>query len=112
MGVPRVYCDCEVCTEARNTRNNRRLRSAVMVECDETSFMIDCGPDWRSMMEGLGKRKMSDMLITHAHFDHIGGLPEWSDACRWQRKRDGYTPLPRCWSKLSASIHGFRDRWR
>lgn len=87
MGVPRVYCDCLVCTEARNTGNNLRLRSSVMVECDETSFMIDCGPDWRSMMEELGKRKMSDMLITHAHFDHIGGLPEWSDACRWQREK-------------------------
>ncbi|ETT39304.1 MULTISPECIES: MBL fold metallo-hydrolase [Paenibacillus] len=83
MGVPRVYCDCEVCTEARNTGVNRRLRSSVMVECGEASFMIDCGPDWRFMMERLGKRKMRDMLITHAHFDHIGGLPEWSDACRW-----------------------------
>lgn len=87
MGVPRVYCDCDVCTEARDTGVNRRLRSSVMVDCGETSFMIDCGPDWRVMMERLGKRKMSDMLITHAHFDHIGGLPEWSDACRWQREK-------------------------
>ncbi|GAB6926884.1 MBL fold metallo-hydrolase [Paenibacillus sp. JCM 10914] len=45
--------------------------------------MIDCGPDWRTMMEGRGQRKLSDMLVTHAHFDHIGGLPEWADACRW-----------------------------
>ncbi|KOR82381.1 MBL fold metallo-hydrolase [Paenibacillus solani] len=87
MGVPRVYCDCDVCTEARDKGVNRRLRSSVMVDCGETFFMIDCGPDWRVMMERLGKRKMRDMLITHAHFDHIGGLPEWSDACRWQREK-------------------------
>ncbi len=83
MGVPRVYCDCLVCTEARDSGMNRRLRSSVLVEGEGEEFIIDCGPDWRFMMERLGKRKVREMLITHAHFDHIGGLPEWSDACRW-----------------------------
>ncbi|MFC7681218.1 MBL fold metallo-hydrolase [Paenibacillus sp. GCM10028914] len=83
MGVPRVYCDCDVCTEARQTGHNRRLRSSVMVENEQDMFMIDCGPDWRKMMETRGIRQVKHLLITHAHFDHIGGLPEWADACRW-----------------------------
>lgn len=85
MGVPRVYCECEICMEARSTGVNRRRRSSVLLHGadDERRVLIDCGPDWRSQMERLGLRMVHTLLITHAHFDHIGGLPEWADACRW-----------------------------
>ncbi|MFB5266948.1 MBL fold metallo-hydrolase [Paenibacillus enshidis] len=87
MGVPRVYCSCAVCEEARQTGANRRLRSSVLVEGDHESFLIDCGPDWRQQMENMGMRHIDTILVTHAHFDHIAGLPEWTDACRWQGRR-------------------------
>ncbi|GAA0383188.1 MBL fold metallo-hydrolase [Paenibacillus motobuensis] len=94
MGVPRLYCDCEVCTEARNGGENRRYRSAVVVGCGQgEQFMIDCGPDFRAGMERRGQRFIKRILITHAHFDHIGGLPEWADACRWlERRGQMYAP--------------------
>lgn len=60
MGVPRVYCDCEVCTEARLTGENKRKRSSVLIDGGGDGageqFMIDCGPDWRSQMEDQGLR--------------------------------------------------------
>ncbi|MCM3699911.1 MBL fold metallo-hydrolase [Paenibacillus macerans] len=87
MGVPRVYCDCGVCGEARSSGVNRRYRSLVAVEGKEGSFLIDCGPDWRTGMERRGQRFAERILVTHAHFDHIGGLPEWADACRWLNRR-------------------------
>ncbi|NGM82618.1 MBL fold metallo-hydrolase [Paenibacillus sp. 7124] len=83
MGTPRVYCGCPVCEEARISGTNARLRSSVLVESGDDFFVIDCGPDWRRQMESLGIRVMCRLLVTHPHFDHIGGLPEWADACRW-----------------------------
>lgn len=84
LGTPRVYCDCEVCAEARRTGVNMRLRPSVWLEeAGEEPLLVDCGPDWRKQMERLGVRRVSQGLLTHAHFDHIGGLTEWADACRW-----------------------------
>lgn len=93
MGTPRVYCDCKVCEEARAGGINARLRSSVMIEGKDDFLVIDCGPDWRRQMETLNIRLMRRLLITHGHFDHIGGLPEWADACRWTGiKGELYTP--------------------
>lgn len=94
MGVPRVYCNCDVCEEARSTHVNRRLRSSLQMEDpDAGTIWIDCGPDWSKQMEAAKLRTIDTMLITHAHFDHIGGLVEWADACRWMKKRGvAYAP--------------------
>ncbi|TVY02281.1 MBL fold metallo-hydrolase [Cohnella terricola] len=88
MGTPRVYCDCGVCEEARTDGNNLRLRSSLLLEIDnELPLLLDCGPDWRAQMESMGIRSMPQALLTHAHFDHIGGVTEWADACRWREEK-------------------------
>ncbi|MBO9599093.1 MAG: MBL fold metallo-hydrolase, partial [Cohnella sp.] len=85
MGTPRVYCECDVCMEARSSGANRRFRSAVWLEEERLPpLMLDCGPDWRAQMEGLQVRHVGQALITHAHMDHIAGLTEWADSCRWR----------------------------
>ena len=93
MGVPRVYCDCDVCQEARNSAINRRYRSLVEVSGKDGQFLIDCGPDWSTQMEAKKQRFVENIVVTHAHFDHIGGLPQWADACRWLgQKGNLYAP--------------------
>ncbi|WNQ11208.1 MBL fold metallo-hydrolase [Paenibacillus aurantius] len=85
MGVPRVYCECGVCREARTSGRNRRLRSSVELTTGDGPLLIDCGPDWKAQMERFGRREMKRVLMTHAHFDHMAGLPEWADSCRWTK---------------------------
>jgi phosphoribosyl 1,2-cyclic phosphate phosphodiesterase len=95
MGVPRVYCSCSVCEEARTSGENRRFRS--LVQLDDEAFgtmLIDCGPDWRSGMEAAGLRDVGTLLITHAHFDHIAGLPEYADLCRWLGRKGKAYAMP------------------
>ncbi|WP_027091478.1 MBL fold metallo-hydrolase [Cohnella thermotolerans] len=87
LGTPRVYCDCDVCKEARTTGLNVRLRPSIWLESEgEEPLLVDCGPDWRTQMEKLGVRSVRHGLLTHAHFDHIGGLVEWADGCRWREE--------------------------
>jgi phosphoribosyl 1,2-cyclic phosphate phosphodiesterase len=98
LGVPRVYCNCTVCDEARTTGINNRWRSSILLETKHNNenyeLCIDCGPDWQRQMELLHKKELDHVLITHAHFDHIAGLPHWADACRWQNKTGHvYAPL-------------------
>ncbi len=94
MGTPRVYCDCTVCEEARSAGGNRRYRSALLLETEgQPPLLLDCGPDWRIQMENLGIRRLTQALLTHAHFDHIGGLADWADACRWtEETAQAYAP--------------------
>jgi phosphoribosyl 1,2-cyclic phosphate phosphodiesterase len=43
QGVPIIACECEVCISADT--KDKRLRSSVLVETENTNFIIDTGPD-------------------------------------------------------------------
>lgn len=49
--------------------------SSAVLECQaRPSLMIDCGPDSLAAYERLYGHLPRALFITHAHFDHIGGL--------------------------------------
>lgn len=73
-GVPEIGCQCEVCTS--NDKRDKRLRASVMVMVNDKRILIDCGPDFRQQMLSIEFAKIDGLLITHEHYDHVGGLDD------------------------------------
>lgn len=73
-GVPVIGCDCEVC-RSKDPRDHR-FRTAALLETDTTRLLIDCGPDIRLQLLKVQFKKIDGVLLTHEHYDHIGGLDD------------------------------------
>ena len=74
-GVPQLGCQCKVCTS--NDPRDVRLRTSAMLEVNENlRMLIDCGPDFRQQMLNYGFRAFQAVLLTHEHYDHVGGLDD------------------------------------
>lgn len=74
-GIPVMGCQCEVC-RSQDPRD-KRLRVTALVETEETCVLIDCGPDFRQQILGIGlTRNIDACLITHEHYDHVGGIDD------------------------------------
>ncbi|QJD94487.1 MBL fold metallo-hydrolase [Mucilaginibacter robiniae] len=74
QGVPVIACDCEVCTST--DRHDKRLRSSIMIEEQDTNIVIDTGPDFRYQMLREHVMHLDAVVFTHEHKDHIGGLDD------------------------------------
>ena len=75
-GVPAFFCDCPACEEARRDPRARRGDCGVMVRGEKT-LIVDTPPDARHQLIRENVRRVDEILFTHAHFDHIGGLGEY-----------------------------------
>lgn len=73
-GIPQIACKCAVCSS--NDLHDKRLRASVWIETDEQNLLIDCGPDFRQQMLTNKIEALSTILVTHEHYDHIGGLDD------------------------------------
>ena len=74
QGVPVIACDCSICLS--EDLNDKRLRTSVMLETDETTLVIDAGPDFRQQMLREHVSKLDAIILTHEHKDHIAGLDD------------------------------------
>lgn len=59
-----------------NDYRDERTRSSVWVQTREASILIDVGPEFRLQSLRSGIRFIDMVLITHEHFDHIGGMDD------------------------------------
>lgn len=78
-GIPEIGCECRVCRSS-NPRD-KRLRSSVLVKTMGQKILIDASPDFR--YQALRERidDIDALLITHVHYDHVGGIDDLRPFC-------------------------------
>ena len=80
-GVPVIGCQCEVCQSS--DQKDHRLRCSILVETDGTRLLVDCGPDFRQQILPQPFRRIDGILITHSHYDHVGGMDDIRPYCQF-----------------------------
>ena len=92
-GVPTIGCECYTC---RSTDpHDKRLRSSALIETATTRLLIDCGPDFRQQIMTQPFRKIDGILITHAHYDHMGGMDDIRPYCQFGEMNVYADPIAR-----------------
>lgn len=80
-GVPVIGCQCATC-QSTDPRD-KRLRCSILVETGQTRVLVDCGPDFRQQILQQPFRRIDGILITHAHYDHMGGMDDIRPYCQF-----------------------------
>ena len=73
-GVPMIACGCNVCSSPN--KKDKRLRSSILVQSENTTLLVDTTPDFRYQMLREHVKEMDAVLFTHSHKDHVAGLDD------------------------------------
>lgn len=73
-GVPQIGCKCRTCSSTDH--KDKRLRASVLFTEGDTRILVDCGPDLRQQLLINNIDSVSAILLTHEHYDHVGGLDD------------------------------------
>lgn len=74
QGVPLIACNCDVCKSQHS--KDKRLRSSILIHCNNKNIVVDTGPDFRQQMLRENVQTLDAILYTHAHKDHTAGLDD------------------------------------
>jgi phosphoribosyl 1,2-cyclic phosphate phosphodiesterase len=80
-GVPVIGCQCEVCQSKEP--KDRRQRCSILVETEDTRLLVDVGPDFREQILPQPFRRIDGILVTHSHYDHVGGMDDIRPYCQF-----------------------------
>jgi phosphoribosyl 1,2-cyclic phosphate phosphodiesterase len=85
-GVPSFYCGCKACQEALLNPAARRGCAGLLISGTQNT-LVDASPDLRMQLSLAGARTIHQALLTHEHFDHIGGIPQLEYYVRLQSRQ-------------------------
>lgn len=74
QGVPVIGCNCSTCRS--DDERDKRLRCSIYLSEGDTHVVVDTGPDFRQQMLRGRIDRLSAVVYTHAHRDHIAGLDD------------------------------------
>lgn len=78
-GVPEVGCECRIC---RSTDpHDKRLRASALIRTHGMNILVDPGPDFRQQALNNHIYDIDAVLITHSHYDHVGGIDDLRPFC-------------------------------
>ncbi|MCS7008825.1 MAG: MBL fold metallo-hydrolase, partial [Chthoniobacterales bacterium] len=83
-GIPVIGCSCRVCTSM--DPRDQRLRTALLVQAPDTSFVFDTPPDFRSQCLRAKICKLDAVVYTHSHIDHIAGFDDLRRFCEMENR--------------------------
>ncbi len=84
QGVPIIGCQCEVCLSQDD--RDKRLRSALLIESETHTVVIDSGPDFRQQLLRADVCRLDALIFTHGHKDHVAGMDDIRAFNYWQGK--------------------------
>lgn len=74
LGIPIIGSEHPVCLS--DDPRDKRLRVSILVSWENTTYVIDCGPDFRQQMLRAQCTAIDGILFTHEHADHTAGLDD------------------------------------
>lgn len=78
-GVPEVACRCRVCTSG--DPRDKRLRASALIRTHGMTILLDASPDFREQALREGLTDIDAVLLTHSHYDHVGGIDDLRPFC-------------------------------
>ena len=74
QGIPVIGSTHPVCLS--ENPKDKRLRVSILVQWDEYTYVVDCGPDFRQQMLRANCSRIDGIIFTHEHADHTMGLDD------------------------------------
>lgn len=78
-GIPEIGCDCPVCRSP--FAKDKRTRTSALVRTMGMTILIDPSPDFRAQALAAGIHHIDAVLVTHSHYDHVGGIDDLRPFC-------------------------------
>ena len=74
QGIPIIGSNHPVCLSTN--AKDKRLRVSVLLEWDDFTILIDCGPDFRQQLLRTNCTRIDAVLLTHEYSDHTAGVDD------------------------------------